>query len=196
MFPQIPTEKLTGEEKFKNSNGREFSVSDFWKYGFSNLNSNVLRGALAEFIVENSLKNVDDIDVRNPWGDFDVLAANGKKIEVKSSAYIQEWAQDKMSTIQWTGLKAKVLYWSDAVRKKDDGDKQYKADVYVFSLVKHQDQNSLDILDLDQWVFYVLSKDQVREVSNNGSSLSLVKLKKAGFESVGFEKLAEKIIST
>lgn len=89
MYKKIPVRKLTGFEEFKNTPNKKFSVLEFWQYGFSNLNSNVLRGALAEFLVENALKDNDEIEVRSPWGDYDVLY-KGKKIEVKCCSYIQD----------------------------------------------------------------------------------------------------------
>ena len=72
MYKRLPVTKLTGDEQFKPIGNKQFSVLDFWQYGFSNLNSNVLRGALAEFIVENALNDKEQIVVRNPWGDYDV----------------------------------------------------------------------------------------------------------------------------
>lgn len=109
--------KLTGKEQFKNSGNKSFSVVDFWQYGFSNLNSNILRGVLAEFLVENALKDKRDINIRNPWDDYDVLSPQGKKIEVKCSSYLQDWDQDKLSKIVWSGLKARELYCSSIVEE-------------------------------------------------------------------------------
>lgn len=59
----------------------------------------MIRGVLAEFIVENALKDNDEIEVRSPWGDYDVLY-KGKKIEVKCSSYIQDWEQKNLSVIK------------------------------------------------------------------------------------------------
>lgn len=194
MYKRIPATKLTGQEAFSNAGGRKFSVQDFWRYGFSSLNSNVLRGALAEFIVENALKENSEIEVRSPWGDYDVLY-NGRKIEVKCSSYIQDWDQEKFTTIQWSGLKAKELYYSEAVRKMSEMNKasDYKSDIYVLALLRHQDHATLDILNMDQWCFYVLSKDELRDVSKNGSSVSLARLQKFSYQSTSFEQLATAI---
>ena len=95
MLKRKEIKKLTGKEHFE---GGDFSVLEFWQYGFSNLNSNILRGSLAEFIVENLLKNKEEIEIRNPWGDFDVLYKN-KKIEIKYSSYLQDWDQNNFSKI-------------------------------------------------------------------------------------------------
>jgi hypothetical protein len=194
MYKRIPVRKLTGTEQFKNAGQKKFSILEFWQYGFSSLNSNVLRGALAEFIVENALKDNLDIEVRSPWGDYDVLY-KGKKIEVKCSSYIQDWDQNKFTTVQWSGLKAKELYYSEAVTKLADLNKiaDYKSDIYVLALFKHQEHTSLDILDMDQWCFYVFTKDALKEVSGNRGSISLSRIQKYNHEPVSFNDLARTI---
>ena len=191
MYKRIPVRKLTGTEEFKNTNSKKFSVQEFWSYGFSSLNSNVLRGALAEFIVENALKGNEEIEVRNPWGDYDVFYKE-KKIEVKCCSYIQDWDQNKLSTIQWSGLKAKELYYSEAVTKLADLNQtsDYKSDIYILALFKHQEHATLDILDMDQWCFWVLTKEKIKEISNNGGSVSFSRLQKLGIEPVQFAALS------
>lgn len=171
-------------------------MQDFWQYGFSSLNSNVLRGALAEFVVENALKDNSEIQVRNPWGDFDV-SYQGKKIEVKCCSYIQDWDQDKLSTIKWSGLKARELYYSEAVAKLSDLNQvsDYKSDIYVLALVKHQVHETFDILNLDQWRFWVIKKEKLKEICKNGSSVSLLGLQRLGIEPVCFSDLSNAIAS-
>lgn len=44
--------KLTGGERFRAAGAEiEQSVLDFWRWAYSDLNANVIRGAFAEFIV-------------------------------------------------------------------------------------------------------------------------------------------------
>ena len=190
MYKKLPVRKLTGFEVFKNSGPKSFNVLDFWQYGFSSLNSNVLRGALAEFIVENALKQNNEIDVRSPWGDYDVLYQD-KKIEVKCCAYIQDWDQNDYSIIKWSGLKAKELYYSDAVQKKTEMVKTiaYKSDIYVLALFKHQEHASLDILDMNQWCFYVLPKEDIKRITKDGNSISLARLEKENIPNHAFADL-------
>lgn len=194
MFKKIPVKKLTGDEQFKNVGTKQFSVLEFWKYGFSNLNSNVIRGVLAEFIVENALKDNMEIEVRSPWGDYDVLY-KGKKIEVKCCSYIQDWDQTKLSTIKWSGLKAKELYYSDAVKKQSELSQlsDYKSDIYILALFKHQEHATLDILDMDQWCFYVLSKEQIKVVSKDRTSLSLFTLARQQVSPLKFLDLFDEV---
>lgn len=196
MYKRKPVVKLTGSENFSNHTVKPFTILDFWRYGFSNLNSNILRGPLTEFIVECALKEQKNIDVRNPWGDFDV-EYDGKKIEVKSCSYLQDWDQPKLSTIRWSGLKAKSLYWSSSVSDfKVDEEKEYKSDVYVLALLHHKETDTLDILDLNQWCFYVVSKDTLSTVSNNKSAVSLSRLEKHDIKPVSFDDLKSKIQAT
>ncbi len=194
MYKKIPVRKLTGSEVFKNSGSKSFNVLEFWQYGFSSLNSNVLRGALAEFIVENALKQNKEIDVRSPWGDYDVLFKD-KKIEVKSCSYIQDWDQNQFTTIKWSGLKGTPVYYSDAVQKQSELSKvpEYKSDIYILALFKHQDHATLDILNMDQWCFYVLSKDRIKEISKDKNTVSLYLLQKHGVEPVSFAELGKEI---
>lgn len=194
MYKKIPVKKLSGDETFINTGNKKFSILEFWRYGFSNLNSNVLRGALAEFIIENAIRQNSEIDTRNPWGDSDVITPNGKKIEVKCCSYIQDWDQNNLSRIVWSGLRAKELYYSDAVKKLSEiKSTDYKSDIYILSLLKHKDPSTLNILDMNQWCFWVLSKDKIKEITKNGNSISLTKLEKLNIESVSFKDIPIKL---
>lgn len=187
-YKRIEPKQLTGSEKFINTGTKHFTVQDFWSYAFSNLNSNVLRGALAEFLVENALKDKDAIVIRNPWGDFDILDGDGTKIEIKCCSYIQDWDQSDYSKINFSGLKAKQIYWSEAVQayKEMSTESTYKADIYILALLRHKDHATLNILDLSQWIFYILTRDEIAAVTNNGNSVSSDKLEKNGFYGAPF----------
>lgn len=190
MLKKKEVKKLTGNEFFKNNN---FSILEFWQYGFSNLNSNVLRGSLAEFIIENLLKDKSEIEIRNPWNDFDILYKN-KKIEVKCSSYIQDWDQEDFSKIIFSGLKAKDLYWSKAVSEFNrDNKKDYKADIYVLCLVNHKNPETLDLLNLDQWSFFILTKEKLKNISNNSSSISITRLEKNNYTPIKHEEVKKYI---
>lgn len=193
MYKRIPVRKLSGTETFKNAGSKKFSVLEFWQYGFSNLNSNILRGVLAEFLVENALKDKKEITIRNPWGDCDVMLDNGTKIEVKCCAYIQDWDQKELSKISFSGLKAKSLYWSSAVSEYPREPEDYKSDIYILSLLKHQDPDTLNILDMNQWCFYVLAKDELKRITKNGKSISIGKLEKNNIKPISFNELLRSV---
>lgn len=189
MYKRKAVSKLTGNEPFLNTGDKEFTVLDFWQYAFSNLNSNIVRGILAEFLVETALNEIDTIDIRNPWGDYDV-EYNSKTIEVKCCAYLQDWDQLNLSTIKWSGLKAKTLHWNDAVAKQIRQEKkEYKAQIYILALLDHKETGTLNILDMEQWCFYVLSKEKLKSLTKDGGSASLSLLKRNGIEPISYRNL-------
>ena len=58
-----PPRILTGEEAFVGVNSK---VIDFWRWAFTDLRDNTIRGILAEYLV---LKAVgDELGYRNVWG--------------------------------------------------------------------------------------------------------------------------------
>ena len=122
-----------------------------------------------------------------------MITPNGKKIEVKCCSYIQDWDQNNLSKILWNGLKAKTLYWSSAVSTLPRNPKDYKSDIYVLSLLKHQDPATLNILDMDQWCFWALAKDKIKEITKNGNSVSLTKLQKFNIKPIDFTGIKKAI---
>ena len=61
----------------------------------SDLRTNNVRGYLAEFLVARA---VGAPGPRVEWDAWDVTAPDGTRIEVKSSGFLQVWAQEKLST--------------------------------------------------------------------------------------------------
>lgn len=93
--------RLTGGEAF-HSDGRtttDETVCSFWRWAYSTLPANNLRGHLAEFLVASAL-GVAKGKPRVEWDDCD-LEAHGVRIEVKSSAYLQAWKQERLSAISF-----------------------------------------------------------------------------------------------
>jgi hypothetical protein len=188
MFKQFVTKKLTGSEEFKNTGDKHFSVQEFWSYGFSNLNFNVLRGVLAEFIVLNALKDDANKELRNLANGFDI-SYNDHKIEVKCCSYLQDWGEMRHSVITWVGLKADDLYSNSKTKLGPDGTIAYEADIYILALFTHQDHTTSDIMNMQQWCFYVLTRERLREISGNKNSLDIKKLEKYGETPVSFSGL-------
>lgn len=89
-------EKL--EKKFEfNKKELDFDLTEFWSWNQSDLIENRTRGILAEFIVKKAL-GIED-DNRIEWDDYDLITEKGIKIEIKSGAYIQTWAQHTYSNL-------------------------------------------------------------------------------------------------
>ncbi len=88
-----PVEALGGDDRFA---GLDATVADFWSWAFSDLRANTTRGVLAEFLVAKAVGATQP--VREAWDNYDVLAPDGTRIEVKSSAYLQSWTQSATQT--------------------------------------------------------------------------------------------------
>src|SRR3954447_8661789 len=84
--------ELQGDEPFA---GLDATVLEFWKFAMGDLRTNNVRGYLAEFLVARA---VGATGRRVEWDPWDVTAPDGTRIEVKSSAYLQSWAQARLST--------------------------------------------------------------------------------------------------
>lgn len=150
-YPAISTKKKTGKEVFLNG-GRGITLYDFWAWGFSELVGNTERGKLAEFIVAMAVGAAEGIS--NSWESYDLRTPAGIRVEVKSSAYLQTWAQKELSKIIFS---IRPTHAWDSTGNIFDESIQRQADVYVFCVLKHKEQETLNPLDLDQWEFYVLS---------------------------------------
>lgn len=173
LLPEIkPTLKSESEEL--TDNGNSFgTILDFWKWRMSNLVNNTDRGAFAEFIVAKSIGA--DEKVRTDWREFDMITESGKiKIEVKSASYIQAWEQSIFSTIRFSIKKTR--HWHSGTNTYSESKRH--ADVYVFCLLKHKDQKTLDPLRMEQWQFYVVKTAILNEKYENKTSISLNDLEK------------------
>lgn len=161
---------LRGEESFRGMSG---SVSDFWRFAMPDLRMNNARGYFAEYLVSRAL----GLDVvRVEWDDFDVLW-DGVKIEVKSSAYLQSWAQRRLSTISFGNLRGRRLDPEAGYV----GEQTYNADVYVFAWNTQTVPHAYDPLDVGAWAFHVVGR---------------AKLEALGYKSIGLtalEKLSTRV---
>lgn len=168
--------KKTGQECFTvNNSNLDFNLLDFWSWSQSNMLDNTLRGVLAEFIVAKAL-NIETA-IRVEWDAYDLITKSGLKIEVKSSAYLQSWKQKKPSSISFgiqptKGWNAETNEYTHIIERQ--------ADVYVFCVLHHQDKETVNPLDMDQWTFYVLPTEVLNEKCKIQKSIglnSLLKLK-------------------
>ncbi|MEI3453818.1 MAG: hypothetical protein V8Q91_10525 [Bilophila wadsworthia] len=126
--------------------GGEHSLQDFWAWAFSDLVSNTERGKLAEYLVAKAMGCGTQIS--QTWESYDLLSPEGIKIEVKTSAYIQSWKQKAFSKISFGIAKTKFWDGLDYV-----GEKKRHADVYVFCVLKHKDQETLILLIWPSGIF-------------------------------------------
>lgn len=147
-------EPLRGEQKFTGMSG---TVADFWRFALSDLRMNNARGYFAEYLVGRALGLADVVRVE--WDDYDVLW-DDVRIEVKSSAYLQSWAQRRPSTISFGGLRGRRL----DIEAGYVGEQTYNADVYVFAWHTEQDPERYNPLDVSAWAFHVLPRRILEEL--------------------------------
>lgn len=166
--------RLTGKEDFifeKEKTG--IKISDFWSWAYSDLLNNTYRGILAEFIVFSAISKNDSSNIRVDWMPYDITSPSGRKIEVKSSAYLQSWIKEYYSEILFD--IAPKYAWSP-----DQGyspERKRNSDLYVFcvytALTKEQ-----YILNLDFWDFYVISTSVLNNKNPEQKKIGLSSLMK------------------
>lgn len=186
-------QQLTGNEEFTlRGSGIGIIIKDFWSWAYSDLLDNTGRGVMAEFLVYSSLKGAipPRAQMRVNWLPFDVTSPSGRRIEVKSAAYLQSWTTDFPSQIQydiapklaWNGHS----YASEAKRN---------CDIFVFCLYTALTCDK-SILDLDYWEFYVLPTSVLGTnipTQKKISLSSLLKLEPAKTDYAGLGKVIETI---
>jgi hypothetical protein len=122
---------------------------EFWEWAYDDLLANTTRGVLAEYIVAKALGTL--AKKRVEWDKYD-LRVDGFGVEVKSAAYVQSWGT-RPSTISF-GI-GPTMGW-DASTDTYAASAGRCADVYVFCLLKGEDREHINPLNVAQWTFYVL----------------------------------------
>lgn len=187
-YPAIETKKKTGNEQFLNACSDVCTLRDFWAWAYSDLVGNTERGRLAEFIVAMALGITEGISVS--WDKYDLLSKEGIRVEVKTSAYLQSWSQQNLSKISF-GIQP--TYGWDSITNEYDIEQKRQSDIYVFCVLKHIDQATLNPLDLSQWEFYVLSTAALNKAVPGQKTISLNKLLNIGAKKCGYDVLYKTI---
>ncbi len=161
---------FTGNERLHSHSSIEslenVTVLDFWSWAFSNLQMNDVRGVFAEWMVAKLLDI--PLSMRDSWGECDLVARGGVRIEVKTSAYLQAWAQKQPSRIVFAGLKGRRL---NTRTNQYARTATYNADIYVFCVQIEKDPDRWDALDLDQWRFYLMTRLDIEQLDQKSLSL-------------------------
>lgn len=174
-LPALKVSPRLADQKFTlGGETLDFGVADFWRWGCSDLVGNVWRGVLAEFIVGTALDCAPDGPPRVEWDACDFCTSDGIWVEVKSSAYLQSWAQEGLSEIAFS---IKPTQGWDAETNVFAKEKSRQADVYVFCLLAHRNKATVDPLNLDHWRFYILPTIRLRDRPSS-ESISLVALER------------------
>lgn len=182
---RIPQSRRDGSERFHRS-GEDlgFDLLGFWKWSVSDVVSNATRGRLAEYIIAQAIGAAGG--VRDEWAAYDLHDPRGIAIEVKSAAYIQSWHQDRLSTISFNCPKSRA--WNPETNRQSNVQTR-QAQVYVFALLAHQDQSTLDPFDVAQWEFYVVPTFVLDERKRSQHSITLTSLRALHGPPVAYSEL-------
>ena len=171
--------------------GTQHSILDFWSWGFSDLLMNSLRGVFAEFLVGSALGVLQK--PRIEWDTYDLIYKN-TKIEVKSAAYIQSWHAGKPSKINFSIGPTRSYNYD--TNKYNEHILRH-ADIYVFCLLKEKNANQINVLNTEQWHFYIAPTHTLNNLYPRQKKISLGSLEKISnpVPYQGIKKDVEAIIS-
>jgi len=150
---------------------KDSTITNFWQWAYSDILSNRNRSIFAEYLVAKAL-NLDNT-ARIEWDSKD-LSYKGINIEVKSSAYAQSWGQNKESKISFDIEKKKC--WNQE-NNTYSSDKQRNSDFFIFCLYFKFSKKIIDVIDVSNWHFYILSKEIIDSEYGNQKRVVLNKLK-------------------
>jgi hypothetical protein len=152
----MPKRLLKPEEQIPGLDG--VTVGDFWAWAYSDLQSNTIRPLFAEYLVGRCLGVLTQPRIEWDYVDF---IYREKKIEVKSSAYLQAWEQRKPSFISFD-IAPKEKPW--IAESNTFGGPGRHADCYVLCVHAERDKSQCRVDDPSQWHFYVLSSRTLADV--------------------------------
>ena len=180
--------KLDASQQIQGLDGA--SISDFWSWAYSDMTGNTVRSIFAEYIVGSSLGLVST--PRIEWAGVDFVW-QGKKIEVKSGAYLQSWPQKELSSIRFD-ISIRKQSWDPETGIVSEVNER-QADCYVFCLHAEKNESKVDVADLRQWRFYVMPTRVINEKLGDGRTASLRFIEEQT-ERVEYSKLSERIKET
>ena len=128
-----------------------------------------MRGLFAEWLVGVLLGL--KLDVREDWVGYD-LQAGDLLIEVKCAAYLQNWAQIALSKPVFGSLRN--LAW-DPATSAWTREPAYNSHWYIFCLHTCTDGERWDILDLQQWEFYLVPREKLAALGLRTIALGTLK---------------------
>ena len=172
-----------------HGNSVGISVFDFFKWWSGDMLTNSVRGVLAEYIVAMAL-GCEEGTRLGAWNDFDLVGPDGIRVEVKSSAYLQNWHQTKLSKIVFS-ISPSRSYDYDSGRYMDGLER--RSDVYVFCVFECTDRRKARLSDLDQWGFYVMSTSEINRRFGNQKTVSIGSLLKAGAQRICYTELRSSV---
>jgi hypothetical protein len=162
------------------------SLLDFWRWAFSDLCDDDLKGIFAEWMVRLLMGLPTSGTRRISWANSDIILLSGKRIEVKASALWQSWklwnedGTPKVAApvtldphrVRFGGLQAR----SAVEPQTTDSLVSFKSDLYVFCMNTQSDPKRWNAWNLSDWEFYVMTKRELTD-ARIGGSVSLAYLR-------------------
>lgn len=153
---------------------------------------NTARGYLAEYLVAKAIG--DDTLLRVEWGPYDAMAADGTRVEVKTSGRLQSWMTKKPSSPSWSFKSVRASrVWSNEIGDWVQIEPKERVHVWVFALQTCEEAERYDVLALDQWEFRVVPHRQLLATGQTSAGLSF--FARHGIEPVPYRELRDAVRS-
>ena len=188
-------EKLTAyhayapDEMFHHKGQYLFSVLDFWRYAYGQLEG--LADTLAEFFVAKAL-GIEKAENVNYWTAYD-MAYRNKRIEVKATSYVHPWNTSVSKVRTFSIEPTNNSYWGNSAEGVNGGKKlSRQSEVYVFCLNSNMDIQNNDPLNVDDWIFYVVPTFEINiycKENPNQKKISLNVVRRLAKSGVAFHEL-------
>jgi hypothetical protein len=151
----------------------ESTLVDFWRWAFSDLVSNDIRGVFAEFIVGHALGALDD--VRTSWDAWDLMYGD-TRVEVKATGDVQAWAPTgRLPTPSWS--IGRRLGWNSRTNMSASVPVR-SAHLYVLCHWRGRDPSPLKPAFLEPWDFYVVPTRVLDDQYSDHKTLPMSQLKR------------------
>jgi hypothetical protein len=184
-----PTRHSGTERLHSNGCPLDLNLLDYWSWSASDIVSNAQRGVLAEFIVASAI-GVDLKSVRDEWGAYDLTTPDGIRVEVKSAAFIQSWEQRDYSIISFN--VPKTHGWNSDTNIQESESRR-QAQVYVFALLAHKDKLTIDPLNVNQWIFFILPTAVLDARTRSQTSITLRSLETLAGPGIPYDGLSQAV---
>lgn len=180
------------------------TLVDFWKWAFSDLCDDDLKGFFAEWLV-HKLLGVES-PRRVSWANSDVVTLSRVRLEVKATSYWQSWKVIDQYGQPYTEPLYKVPADDSKIRfgrltARDStstvnmsASRALKSQLYVFAFQHEKDIKRWNAMDLSQWEFYVLRGEELAQISGRTVSLSKLRPKHGPLTSTEFVARATELI--
>lgn len=174
-----PPQLLEPQDRFL---GLDAAVSDFWRWAFSDLRDNTVRGILPEFLVAAAVGRSNQR--RKGWDNFDMETSSGLRVEVKALGLPADLVAGQALTAELRPRSSSELgrEHQRVRRRARNPRRRVRARVHTC-----RDHVTYDALDIGQWEFYVVPAVPVRDCGYKSATVGWVR---RHAEPVNYDRLA------